>query len=276
MNVRFVADQRRYRTMSTDELRESFLVTDLFQKGQIQLHYIDIDRTVIGGAMPAGEKLTLGTFKELASEYFAERREVGVINIGGNGAIGVDGESFEMARLDMLYIGRESRQIEFRSSEASNPARYYFLSYPAHQSHPTKKVTTEQANKVELGTDAEANKRTLYQAICPGVVESCQLVMGFTVVHEGNVWNTMPPHTHHRRSEIYMYFGLDDDARVFHLMGEPSETRCLVMQNQDAVISPSWSIHCGAATSDYTFVWCMGGENQEFTDMDQVAMHELK
>jgi len=276
MNVRFVADRHRYRTMSADELRKSFLVTGLFQKGEIQLHYIDVDRTVIGGAMPGGEGLTLGTFKELASDYFAERREIGVINIGGHGAISVDGTSFELARLDMLYIGRESRQIEFRNADASNPARYYFLSYPAHQRYPTKKVTTEQANKVELGSDAEANKRTLYQAICPGVVESCQIVMGFTVVHEGNVWNTMPPHTHHRRSEIYMYFGLDDDARMFHLMGEPSETRCLVMQNQEAVISPSWSIHCGAATSDYTFVWCMGGENQEFTDMDQVAMSELK
>lgn len=275
MNVKFVADNARYRSMTTKELRENYLVTELFQHGQIQLHYMDIDRCVIGSAVPTEGKLTLETSKELAADFFSQRREIGVINIGNNGAVTVDGEKFEMAKLDSLYLGRGSREIAFASADATKPAMFYFLSYPAHQDYATKLISKEQANQVHLGSDKEANKRTIYQAICPGVVESCQIVMGFTVLHEGNVWNTMPPHTHHRRSEVYMYFDLEDDARVFHLMGEPSETRSLVMKNRQAVISPSWSIHCGAGTSSYTFVWCMGGENQEFTDMDGVAMKDL-
>ncbi len=277
MNVRYVSDKSQYRRMTTEELRESYLVTDLFAAGELRLHYIDVDRAVIGSAVPIKSALTLSTSKkELAAEYFAERREIGVINVGAPGTVNVDDQSFEMPNRSSLYIGRGSRDIQFASSNSADPAKFYLQSYPAHTTYPTKLVTREQANKVPLGSDSEANKRTIFQSICPGVVESCQIVMGFTELAEGSVWNTLPPHTHLRRSEVYMYFDLAENARMFHLMGQPDETRSLVIANNEAVISPSWSIHCGAGTSNYNFIWCMGGENQEFTDMDFVEMSELR
>ena len=276
MDIRYVRDNESYKRMTTDELRDAYLVQDLFAAGEIVLHYIDIDRTIIGSIVPTSQTLTLSSAEELRAEYFAERREVGIINIGGSGSINVDGETFELANRDGLYVGRGSKSIACSSSDADNPAKFYLLSYPAHTEYPTRKITTAEANIVELGSDEEANKRKLYQMICPGVVESCQIVMGITELSEGNVWNTMPAHTHARRSEIYMYFDFADSARVFHFMGEPRETRHLVLKNGDAVISPAWSIHAGSGTSNYQFIWCMGGENQAFTDMDFISMDEIR
>lgn len=277
MNVRYVSDKNQYRRMTTAELRASYLVTDLFAPGEIQLHYIDVDRAVIGSIVPTDRALRLATSKEqLAADYFAERREIGVINIGALGVVEVDGKSFEIQNRSTLYIGMGSREIRFSSAKSTEPARFYLQSYPAHKSYPTKLITKEKANNVPLGSDAESNKRTIVQSICPGVAESCQIVMGFTELADGSVWNTMPPHTHLRRSEIYLYFDLAKNARMFHLMGEPGETRSLVIADSQAVISPSWSIHCGAGTGNYSFIWCMGGENQEFTDMDFVEMSALK
>lgn len=276
MQVKYIADKNSYKRMTTDELRKSYLFENLFAEAKIQLKHIDVDRTIIGSVVPVSEKLTLSTAKELASDYFAERREIGVINIGKAGTVTVDGKAFEIKNKECLYISRGSKEIVFSSANANDPAKYYLQSYPAHTEYPTRLITKEEANKVALGSDAEANKRVIYQMIRPGVAESCQIVMGYTELAEGNIWNTMPPHTHERRSEVYMYFDLDEKARVFHFMGEPQETRNLVMKNGDAVISPSWSIHAGAATSKYSFIWCMGGENQEFDDMDFVKMDGLK
>lgn len=276
MKIRYLGDKNRYRQMNTEALRESYLVSDLFAPGEVVLHYVDVDRTIIGSIVPAAGPLALSTAAELRADFFAERREVGVINIGGNGTVSVDGTDFDLANKDGLYIGRGSRSIRFFSADAANPAKYYLVSYPAHLACPTRKITRKDANVLELGSHREANKRTLYQMICPGVVESCQIVMGMTELAEGNVWNTMPPHTHERRSEVYMYFDFDDPVRVFHFMGEPAETRHLVLKSGDAVISPGWSIHAGAGTGDYAFIWCMGGENQAFTDMDLVQMSDLR
>jgi len=275
MEIKYVSDKNSYKRMTTEELRASYVLDQLFAAGKIQLFYVDVDRTVVGSVVPKGKKLTLASAKELAADYFAERREIGIINIGKKGTITVDNESFELGSKECLYIGRGSKKITFESNKADKPAKFYLMSYPAHKDYPTKLITTEMANKVELGSQVESNTRIIYQMICPGVVESCQIVMGFTELAEGNIWNTMPPHTHERRSEVYMYFDLPKKARVFHFMGEPKETRSLVLKEGDAVISPSWSIHAGAGTGNYSFIWCMGGENQEFTDMDFIEMKNL-
>lgn len=276
MELRYLGDKNSYKRMNTDELRESYLLENLFVPNQVILNYVDVDRTIVGAVVPGGEALALSVAAELRADYFTERREIGIINIGESGKITVDGETFEIANRDCLYIGRGSKEILFESVNPKEYAQFYLMSYPAHTAYPTRKITPKEANIVELGSNREANKRTLYQMICPGVVESCQIVMGITELAEGHVWNTMPPHTHERRSEVYMYFDFEDSVRVFHFMGEPSETRHLVLKNGDAVISPSWSIHAGAATAAYTFIWCMGGENQAFTDMDFVAMEQIK
>ncbi len=215
--------------------------------------------------------------KELASDYFAQRREIGVVNIGGPGKVNVDGETYDVGNRDSLYIGRGSENIEFSSDARNNPALYYLLSYPAHTAYPTKLVQQSDAQRLELGSIEECNERVIHQSIRPGIVDSCQLVMGFTQLAPGSIWNTMPPHTHRRRTEIYMYFDLDENSNVFHFMGEPDETRCsLVVRNGQAVVSPSWSMHCAAGTRNYTFVWGMGGENQEFDDMDHIDMKTLR
>jgi 4-deoxy-L-threo-5-hexosulose-uronate ketol-isomerase len=276
MQIKYIADKNSYKRMTTEELRKSYLIENLFEEGKIRLNYLDIDRVIVGSVVPTSEKLTLSTAKELASEYFAERREVGILNIGKTGTITIDGKQFEINNKECLYISRGSKEIAFASANANDPAKYYLQSYPAHSEYLTKLITQEEANKVALGSDAEANKRVIYQMIRPGVAESCQIVMGYTELAEGNIWNTMPPHTHERRSEVYLYFDLDAKARVFHFMGEPMQTRTLVMKNGEAVISPSWSIHAGAGTGNYSFIWCMGGENQEFDDMDFVEMSGLR
>ena len=271
-----IADKNSYRRMVADELRQSYLVSDLFLNNEVVLCYTDVDRGIVGSAVPASSVLSLEVHRELAAEYFAQRREIGVINIGAKGTVRVDGENYLMNSRDSLYIGRGSQQIEFSSHLPEQPAKFYILSYPAHKEYPARLVSKEEANCIALGSAADANKRVIYQSICPGLVDTCQLVMGFTELLEGSVWNTKPPHTHRRRSEVYMYFDIREDAKVFHFMGEPNETRSMVVGEGEAVVSPSWSIHCGAGMKNYTFIWGMGGENQEFDDMDGVDMGALR
>ncbi|MFC1693903.1 5-dehydro-4-deoxy-D-glucuronate isomerase [Candidatus Latescibacterota bacterium] len=276
MEARYTADPVRFELMNTAELRENFLVEDLFSPGEIKLIYSDIDRVIIGGAVPAGSALKLEAGKELKADYFAERREIGIINIGGEGTITVDGDSYAMAKLDALYVGQGSRDIQIKSANAGNPAKYYIISYPAHASFPTTHAKIADAEPVRLGSSKECNERTIYKYIHPAGIKSSQLVMGCTLMEEGSVWNTMAPHTHERRSEVYMYFDLNDTAAVFHFMGEPHETRHIAVREGQAVLSPSWSIHSGVGTTNYSFVWAMGGENQDFTDMDGVSVGDIQ
>ena len=276
MDFLFTADRNSYRRMTTDELRGSYMVDGMFVPGEVTLCYTDIDRAIVGSAVPLGEPLTLPVHKELASDFFAQRREIGVINIGGSGKVVVDGETFDVDNRDSLYIGRGSKDVEFLSDSADSPAQYYILSYPAHAAYPTKLVKQSDARRMDLGSTEECNERVIHQSIRPGIVDTCQIVMGFTQLAPGSIWNTMPPHTHRRRSEIYMYFDLDESSNVFHFMGEPDETRSLVVRNGEAVVSPSWSLHCAAGTRNYTFIWGMGGENQEFDDMDHIDMQTLR
>ena len=271
-----MADPLRCAGMSTEELRNCFLLEDLFSPGEIRLAYCDADRAVIGAAVPTAKPLTLGTDDALRSAYFAERRELCVLNIGKKGVVSVDGTRHELSNLDCLYIGRGSRDIRLESATTAEPAQFYLLSYPAHATFPTTLAKSAEVEPLRLGTEATCNKRALFKYIHPAGIKSCQLVMGFTQMEPGSAWNTMPPHTHLRRSEVYLYFNVPPEARVFHLMGEPTETRHLVVADKQAVLSPSWSIHAGVGTTNYSFCWGMGGENQAFDDMDQLAIAQLK
>lgn len=270
------ADVRTYGSMSTSALREAFLVTDLFQPGKLTLRYWETDRTVIGGAVPTDAPLALSAAAELRSAYFCERRELGIINTGGAGTVTVDGQRYEMSNLDTLYVGRGAQAISFASADAAKPARFYLLSYPAHTAYPTTLARYDAANAVALGAAATANDRRLNKVIHAGGIKSCQLVMGFTILQPGSIWNTMPPHTHTRRSEVYMYFSIPANAAVMHFMGKPDETRHLVVRDHETVLSPSWSIHSGAGTDSYGFIWGMGGENQDFADMDPAPIATLR
>src|SRR5918992_1456291 len=274
--MHYLPDPDKTRSLSTEELRASFLVRDLFRPGEITLRAVDLDRVVLGGAVPGREALTLEAPPSMAAAFFTERRELGVLNIGGAGRIRVDGTAYAMKNRDVLYIGRGSREIILESDTEEKPARFYLVSYPAHVSCPTCHISRDQANVTELGGAAQANRRRLYKYVYPGGVESAQLVMGITELADGSVWNTMPPHTHVRRTEVYLYFDLPDDAVVLHLMGEPHETRHLVVRNEEAVLSPGWSIHSGGGTSSYSFCWAMGGENQDYADMQPVDMDTLR
>lgn len=276
MKILPAIDPVRTKSLTTSELREAYLLEELFQPNAVKLVYSEIDRAVVGAAVPVKEKLPLQPSKELAADYFAQRREIGVLNIGGPGQISVDKNAFDLANRDMLYIGRGSREIIFSSEKETGPAAFFILSFPAHQSYPTRLMRFAEAQAVRLGSPEGANQRTIYKYIHPGGIQSCQLVMGFTQLERGSIWNTMPPHTHSRRMEVYLYFDVPDNARVFHFMGQPEETRHLVIANRQAVISPSWSIHCGAGTGAYSFCWGMGGENQAFEDMDAVGMEQLR
>lgn len=276
MNKQTTADNISYKALGTAELRDRFLLQDLFPEGSLQLTYTDLDRAIVGSAVPTGEPLTLTASDELRAEYFCERRELGVINIGAAGTITVDGTSYHLKNRECLYIGRGSEAISFTSSSADAPAKYYLLSYPAHADYPTTHAQIEDANLVQLGSQETSNERDLYQYIHPNGIQSCQLVMGFTEIKKGSTWNTMPPHTHDRRSEVYVYFDIDTDHRVAHFMGHPDETRVLWMSETDVALSPSWSIHCGAGTGKYSFIWGMGGENQAFDDMDGFPLSSLK
>jgi 4-deoxy-L-threo-5-hexosulose-uronate ketol-isomerase len=278
MKLLQMADAVRYPRMTTAELRETFLIDDLFRAGEIVLTYVDLDRAVIGGAAPTAKPLTLETHPELRADFFCERRELGVLNVGGAGTVTVDGESFALGKLDCLYVGRGSKAVSFASASAEMPAAFYLLSYPAHTEYPTKMVTFAelQAGAVHLGSEETCNKRSIYKAIFLDGIKSCQLVMGFTLLAPWSNWNTMPPHTHMRRSEVYFYFDVDAGQSVVHMMGPPQETRHLVMSDRSVVVSPGWSIHAGVGTKSYGFCWGMGGENQRYDDMDPVAIAELK
>jgi 4-deoxy-L-threo-5-hexosulose-uronate ketol-isomerase len=274
MDYRESTDRAGMGRMTVRELRDTFVIDSLFRPGELTLSYLEVERAVVGSAMPVDAPLPLPTHKELASRFFCERREVGVINVGGPGSVILDGQRFDVARHDSLYIGRGVEEVSFASDDAAQPARFYFVSYPAHASHPSKRVRRDEARTIFAGEADTANRRVIRQSIRPGIVETCQLVMGFTELEAGNVWNTMPPHTHRRRSEIYMYFDAAP-GRVMHLMGDPSEPRAVFMDDGEAVFSPSWSIHSGVGTANYSFVWSMGGENLEFDDMDVLAVSDL-
>jgi 4-deoxy-L-threo-5-hexosulose-uronate ketol-isomerase len=278
MQTRIMADPKRYAQMSTDELRACFLLEDLFAPGEVRLAYCDVDRTVVGAAVPGGaEPLSLPNPSDLRAAFFLERRELGILNVGGPGTVTTDGQAHHLDRLDCLYVGRGVRDVRFAAGgDPASPARFYLLSYPAHKECPTTLARRARADATHLGSEASANKRTIYKYVHPGGVQSCQLVMGFTQLETGSVWNTMPPHTHMRRSEVYLYFDMEPDTRVLHLMGPPHETRHLVVGDGQAVVSPPWSIHAGAGTGRYSFCWGMGGENQAFADMDAVGVGELR
>lgn len=277
MEVKYLPDPRTYKQLSSEDLRKNFLVENLFETDKVELIYCDADRAIIGSAVPASMRLKLeSSKKEMAADYFAERREIGIINIGSTGSINVDGEEFSLNHKDCLYIGRGSKEIFFGSVKPEDPAKYYIISYPSHKDYPVSLIKSSDAEAVSLGDAKDANRRTIYKYIHMNGAKSSQLVMGLTELEEGSVWNTMPAHTHQRRSEIYMYYKLQKNSVMFHMMGEPDETRHLVIRNEQAVISPSWSIHCGAATSNYSFIWAMGGENQAFDDMDPVEMEKLR
>ncbi|MBS4535624.1 5-dehydro-4-deoxy-D-glucuronate isomerase [Clostridium sp. D2Q-14] len=261
---------------TTEELRQHYLIEELFIEDEVNLVYSHIDRIIAGGIMPVEKEVTLSAGKELGVSYFFQRREAGIINIGGKGKVILDGKELILNNGDGLYIGKGSKDVVFESIDTDNPPKFYFNSSPAHKSYSSRIITLEQARKLELGEKENLNVRTINQYIHPEVCESCQLVMGMTILAPGSVWNTMPCHTHERRMEVYMYFNMDEDSRVFHLMGQPEETRHVVMANEQAIISPSWSIHSGVGTSNYTFIWGMCGENIEFDDMDHVAIKDLK
>ena len=279
MELRTAASPKDVKYYTTERLREEFLIDDLFKKGEIKLVYSHIDRIITGSAVPV-EPIRLTAGDELRAEYFCQRRELGVINIGPAGTITIDGKTYEVGHKEGMYIGMGSKDITFASVDPSNPAKFYLNSAPAHKTYPTvfidpaKDILPE--NKKELGCLESANHRTINKYILPGQVESCQLEMGMTCLEPGSVWNTMPCHTHDRRMEVYLYFEVPEDAVVFHYMGEPTETRHIVMRNEEAVISPSWSIHSASATHAYTFIWGMVGENQDFDDMDDVDMKDLR
>ena len=276
MEVRYTPDPVRFKNMETAEVRENFLIESIFEADKIVMVYSDVDRAICGGAVPAGTELTLATADELRADYFCQRRELGILNIGGKGSVVVDGTEYTMNKSDCLYAGKGCKSIVFKSDDKSAPAMFYLLSYPAHKEYPTKHIPITEANEVKMGSLEQSNKRTIYQFIHPDILETCQLVMGFTRLEDGCVWNTMPPHTHERRMEVYMYYDMPDDARVFHFMGQPQETRHISVANGQALISPSWSIHSGVGTASYTFCWGMGGENQTFTDMDHLAVADIK
>ena len=287
MELRTACSPRDEKNYDTSRLREEFLIDDLFKPDEIKLVYSQIDRIITGSAVPVKEELHLTAGDELRAEYFLQRREMGVINIGGDGVIVIDGKKYDVDYKQGMYIGMGAKEISFASKDASKPAKFYINSAPAHKTYPTVLIKREgipsedvviikDDNKKELGSLEQSNHRVINKYILPGQVESCQLVMGMTELKPGSVWNTMPCHTHDRRMEVYLYFDIPEDALVMHFMGEPSETRHIVMRNEQAVISPSWSIHSGCGTQAYTFIWGMVGENQAFDDMDDCDMADIK
>jgi 4-deoxy-L-threo-5-hexosulose-uronate ketol-isomerase len=276
MEVRQAIHPDHAALLETDELREHFLIEDLFTSNEPKLVYTFYDRLIVGGVKPSGPVELNIDSSVIGAEYLLERREMGVINIGGPGSITIAGKKIEMASRDGLYIGKGNREIVFNSDDAAIPARYYILSAPAHSEYPIDKITFADAESVEMGEMENSNKRTIRKYIHPDGVKSCQLVMGMTTLATGSIWNTMPPHSHQRRMEAYLYFDMDEDNLVFHFMGEANQTRHLAVREGQAALSPSWSIHAGAGTGSYTFIWGMAGENQAFTDMDHIPMSEIR
>lgn len=280
MDIRYSVNQRDFKRYTTEEVRGEFLIENLYKKDEVVAVYSHVDRMVTLGCMPVNEAVSISkgidVWANFGTEYFLERREIGIFNIGGAGKIKADGEVFEMGYKDCLYITKGTKDVTFESNSPDAPAKFYMVSAPAHTSYKTTFISIEKAAKKPLGSMETSNKRVINQFIHPDVLQTCQLSMGMTVLEPGSVWNTMPAHTHERRMEIYMYFEVPENQVVFHMMGEGQETRHIVMQNEQAVISPSWSIHSGAGTSNYTFIWAMGGENQAFDDMDNIATTDLR
>jgi 4-deoxy-L-threo-5-hexosulose-uronate ketol-isomerase len=271
LDNRYACSPNEVKTFDTDKLRANFLLSDIMVPGEIKGVYSHYDRMIVLGAIPTDGAIQLPNFHDFTKqENFLDRREIGIINVGKPGSIKVDGETYKMSNKDCLYIGLGNKKVEFESDSGSEPAVFYMNSTPAHKDYPTAKAAKSDANPVELGAPETCNERTIFQYIHLNGIKSCQLVMGFTELKVGSIWNTFPPHVHDRRMEVYFYFDLPEDQSVCHLMGQPQETRHIFMKNHQAVISPNWSIHAGAGTSNYSFVWAMGGENMEFTDMDQV------
>lgn len=280
MDIRYSANQRDFKRYTTQETRDEFLIQNLYAANEVVAVYSHVDRMVTLGCMPTTESVSIDkgidVWANFGTKYFLERREIGIFNIGGEGTIKADGEEFLMGYKDCLYITKGTKEVTFTSKDSSNPAKFYMVSAPAHKVCKTTFIPIEKAAQKPLGAMETSNKRVINQFIHPDVLETCQLSMGMTILDPGSVWNTMPAHTHERRMEIYMYFEVPENNVVFHMMGEGQETRHIVMQNEEAVISPSWSIHSGAGTSNYTFVWAMGGENQAFDDMDVISTTELR
>ncbi|NIZ46503.1 5-dehydro-4-deoxy-D-glucuronate isomerase [Entomospira nematocerorum] len=267
---------KEFSRMNTQELRDNFLIETIFLDNQATITYTHYDRMIVGGVMPLKKEVSLPNGSLISAEYFLERREIGIINIGGEGSISIDGTVYPMANKDGMYIGRGIKDVRFTSNDSNNPAKFYYNSAPAHIDHPTVKITFADAVPNPMGDPLLSNKRTIYQYVHPKVCQSAQLLMGLTMLDPGNMWNTMPAHTHDRRMESYFYFDLKEGSKVFHLMGEPSETRHIVVSETQVVVSPSWSIHSGVGTGAYTFIWAMAGENQNFTDMDHIVMDNLR
>ena len=276
MTQRFAIGPRETATLDTTGLREHFLIESLFKAGEILLTYTHYDRMIVGGAQPAGSALALPCPESLKATSFLERRELGVLNVGGAGQVRVGTMVYELGNQDCLYVGMGAGQVEFLSHAAAQPARFYLLSAPAHHAHPTTRRTQAEATPVEMGAPETANQRTIYKYIYAEGIQSCQLVMGLTTLKPGNVWNTMPAHTHDRRMEAYLYFDLAPGQRVLHLLGEPQQTRPLWVSEGQAVLSPPWSVHTGCGTAAYSFIWGMAGENREYTDMDAVPLADLR
>lgn len=276
MEVRFQQSPKETSQMNTQELRTNFLVENLMQDDKLNLVYSHYDRVIIGGAKPVNQVLKLETHSELRADYFLERRELGIINVGGAGKVVADGVTYELNKLDCVYLGKGTKEVSFATMNANDAAIFYLLSAPAHASYPAVKYTKEQAQGGDMGSQATANKRTIYRYIHADGIQSCQLVMGLTILEEGSVWNTMPSHTHTRRMEAYYYFDVKPDQRVFHFMGEPTETRHLLVANNEAIISPPWSIHSGCGTAAYGFIWGMAGENYTYSDMDPAPLADMR
>ncbi|GAB3995903.1 5-dehydro-4-deoxy-D-glucuronate isomerase [Spirosoma daeguense] len=273
---RFTSSPAEVKAMDTAQLRQNFLIENLFVADQCSWVLSFYDRYLTGGAMPVKGSITLETPENLKAAYFLERRELGIINVGGTGTVVADGETYSLARKEALYIGQGTKQVEFRSDDAANPAKFYLNSAPAHTTYPNRKVSREDADVVELGSMETANHRTINKLLVNSVLPTCQLQMGMTELKTGSVWNTMPAHTHDRRMEVYFYFDIPEGQSVCHFMGQPQETRHIWIQNEQAVISPNWSIHSGAGTSNYTFIWGMAGENLDYGDMDVCPITELR
>jgi 4-deoxy-L-threo-5-hexosulose-uronate ketol-isomerase len=276
MESRFGTSPQDFKSFDTERIRKDFLVEKLFEPDKIHFVYSHYDRVIAGGAVPATRKLTLGTYDILKAEYFLERRELGIINIGEKGSVTADGVTFELNNKECLYLGLGTKEVTFESNNPNGPAKFYLVSTPAHKEYPAQKYTLAQADPMELGSIENANQRTVYKFIHQNGIKSCQLVMGLTRLKPGSVWNTMPCHVHDRRMEVYLYFDMAENTRVFHFMGTPQETRNLIVANEQAIISPPWSIHCGSGTSNYSFIWAMGGENYNYADMDVVNMKDLR
>ncbi|MCX2474663.1 5-dehydro-4-deoxy-D-glucuronate isomerase [Pedobacter sp. MC2016-05] len=273
---RYAQSPKEVKQMDTASLRENFLIENVFEANQVNLTLSHFDRYIVGGAMPVNGKLALPNPDDLKANYFLERRELGMINVGGKAIVTADGETFALEYKEALYIGKETKEVTFESADAAQPAKLYLNSAPAHHKYPTKKVSKADAEIVELGTPETANHRVINKLLVNSVLPTCQLQMGMTELKSGSVWNTMPAHTHDRRMEAYFYFEVPQGQSVCHFMGQPQETRHIWMQNDQAVISPNWSIHSGAGTSNYTFIWGMAGENLDYSDMDHCAITELK